>query len=438
MLDYSTALICACVEDEKAFLRTKEMGLHADAFTDPFASNVWDALCANFSEGLSHEKLELDMRLQEMFPETAPAINSWLSLSTSEVGKFDGADKWLDHVTTAWQAKRKQEALAEVTELAAQGAEPSEIARELADRLTAIEDSTGLEEHRLEKQRDAVKKHNEARIQGNAGLITTGIGFIDHQLGKVRSHEYIVCGARPSVGKSALARELMMSIVKTKKQPVLMFSLEMPVDEVVLNLASTNCGVSVRNVEDDFEPNKEKLIEENRRFADALGKFLHIKDGLCEIRDIEHEIGLAMRRYRPAMVIIDYLQLMQASHLKVRREQEVAHISRRLKLLANQYRVPMLVLAQLNRVSEQEEREPKLSDLRESGSLEQDADAVWFLHRPKDAKMVNGVQERKFIQAKRRGGEVADFNIGFLGRTTKFFWEPVENLEQQPKGDMWT
>lgn len=436
MLDYQTALIAACANDEKAFIAAKEMHLEADAFTEPEQQAVWNALCANFSNGIPHSKVELSMRLREMCPDTADQTDAWLSLASAEVGDYSANDKWLAEVVKGWESRRKQEALAEVTEMAQAGAEPTEIARHLSDKLAAIEDSTQLEEQRIQKQRDAIKQHNEDRINGNAGLVTTGIDFIDYQCGKVRSHEFIVVGARPAVGKSALARELMMGPIRTKQQPVLMFTLEMPTDEVVLNLAATSCNVSIRNVENDFPDNKEKLIAEQARFADALGKFLHIRDDLHDIRDIEHAIHVAMRRHRPAMVIVDYLQLVTAPHLKVSREREVAHISRRFKLLANMHRVPMVVLCQLNRMMEQEDREPQLSDLRESGSLEQDADAVWFLHRPKEPKRVGALEERKFIQAKRRGGQVERFEIGFEGRFTKFKFEPLPDGEAEMREEM--
>jgi len=426
VIEYESALIAACVRDEESFMKAQDMNLKEDAFTQPQSQQVWAALSANFHEGIPHSKVELTMRLVEMFPGDAQALDTWMTSVSGEVKDITPASKWLDHVAQSWQDRRKSAALEEVVALSAGGAEPSEIAEHLSSKLAEIEDSTTLEDQRMQRQRDAVIEHNRLRILGKAGLIELGIPFIDHQCGKIRSHEYIVVGARPSVGKSALAREIMMGPVKTNNQPVMMFSLERPVDEVIIHLASTNCGVSVRNVEDDFEPNQQKLIEEQERFANALGKYLFIHENIVEIRDIEHQIGLAMRRHRPALVIIDYLQLVQASHLKVSREQQVAHISRRLKLMANQYRVPIIVLAQLNRGNVQEDREPELYDLRESGSLEQDADAVWFLHRPKDAKMINGVQERKFIQAKRRGGTVESFDIGFVGRITKFDFNPVE------------
>lgn len=430
MIDYETALVVASVANEQVFLKAQDMGLKPDAFVDDSAAAVWHALCENFSAAAPHNSVELGMRMKELYPETVDSHSSWLSLASAEVGdSFDGADKWLEHVAERWKERRKVQALESVVALAADGATPSEISIALSDQLNRIEDSIKLEEQRVQQEIERITRQNAARIRGESGLIKTGIDFIDHQCGKIRSHEYIVVGARPAVGKSAFARELMMGIVRTQKQPIILFSLEMPTDEVILHLASTNCGVSVRNVEDDFPENQEKLNDEQERFASALGRFLHIRDDLAEMREIEHAIGLAMRRHKPAVVIIDYLQLIQASHLKVSREREVAYISRRLKLLANQHRVPMVVLCQLNRLSEQEDREPKLSDLRESGSLEQDADAVWFIHRPREPKMVGGIEERIFLQSKRRGGQVDRFNIGFIGRTTKFVFKPVKDNE---------
>lgn len=352
-------------------------------------------------------------------------------MAMAEIEDYSASDKWIEHVVEAWQERQKKQTIEELAEMAAQGENYTALVAHAAEKFAQIEDSNTLEEQRIERQRKQVAEQNERRIRGQAGLVTTGIDFIDHECGKIRSHEYVVIGARPAVGKSAFARALMMGMVKATKKPVLLFSLEMPLDEVILHLAATNCDVSVRNVEDDFAANQDKLIEEQKRFTEALGKFLMIRDDITELRDIEHAINLSMRRHKPGLVIIDYLQLVTASHLRVSREQEVANISRRLKLLANMHRVPMVVLSQLNRLSEQEDREPRLSDLRESGSLEQDADAVWFLHRPREAKHVGPYQERKFIQAKRRGGQVESFDVSFEGRVTKFLFKPID--EMQPK-----
>lgn len=348
-------------------MRTQDHHLRPDAFEEVEQQQVFAALCQNFSEGIPHNRVELMMRLKENAPESCGQTEAWLSLAEAEVDDISAAEKWMEHVIEAWTERRKKVAFEEVVGMAAEGAELSEIVTYLSDKFAEIEDSNTLDEQRIERQRKQVAEQNERRIRGQAGLVTTGIDFIDHECGKIRSHEYIVIGARPAVGKSAFARALMMGMVKTTKKPVMLFSLEMPLDEVILHLASTNCDVSVRNVEDDFEANQDKLIAEQQRFTEALGKFLLIRDDLTEIRDIEHAINVAMRRYKPGLVIIDYLQLVSAAHLKVNREREVAHISRRLKLLANMHRVPMIVLSQLNRLSEQEDREPKLSDLRESG-----------------------------------------------------------------------
>lgn len=436
MLNYSTALICACASNEDAFVNAVKTGLKPDAFTDPDASKVWDALYANFSEGLPHSKVELDMRMREMYGDGAEDTSNWLSLATAEVGDLSPAEKWLEHTASSWMARRKQEALAEITELASEGIDATEIARYLADKLAEIDDSTQLEEQKAEKMRKEVADHNSARIRGEGGLITTGIDFVDHQCGRLKTHEFVVMASRPGGGKSSFARELLMGPVKSKKQPTLLFSLEMPIDEVILCLASTNCGVPANGIEDDFEANQKKLDQEQRRFASTIGKFLLMHEFTTDIREIERLTALEVRRHRPALVVIDYLQLVRAPHLKVSREQEVAYISGRLKMMANIHRIPVIALCQLNRLSVNEDREPRASDLRESGSLEQDADAIWLLHKPKEPKRNGLVEERKFIQEKRRGGSVCDFSIGFIGKTTKFVFSPVEE-QKEWKGDLY-
>jgi replicative DNA helicase len=127
-------------------------------------------------------------------------------------------------------------------------------------------------------------------------------------------------------------------------------------------------------------------------------------------------------RYKLGMIIVDYLQLLSSADSQTPREQQVAEISRGLKAMAKELDLPVLVLSQLNRSSEKENRAPRLSDLRESGSIEQDADVVLMLARPKDAdeRYQTAADAADLIVAKQRNGPVGELKLTFLKDTTRF------------------
>lgn len=136
---------------------------------------------------------------------------------------------------------------------------------------------------------------------------------------------------------------------------------------------------------------------------------------------MEIVLNTAIRRHRPGMIIVDYLQLLSPRKTAgMNREQQIAHMSRRLKNLTQIHRIPVIVLSQMSREYEKENRLPRKSDLRESGALEQDADRIWFLHMDDKAEPVGGITPMKLIQAKGRSTGEAVMDVGFEKRLTKF------------------
>jgi replicative DNA helicase len=167
--------------------------------------------------------------------------------------------------------------------------------------------------------------------------------------------------------------------------------------------------------------------EEQQRLLHAADEFskspIFIDDSShLTIMELRAKARRLSARQKLGFIVVDYLQLLSPTDPKVAREQQVAEISRGLKALAKELEVPVLVLSQLNRSAEKENRTPKLSDLRESGSIEQDADVVLMLARPKDAdeKFQVAADSAELIVAKQRNGPVGDLKLTFLRDITRF------------------
>lgn len=272
------------------------------------------------------------------------------------------------------------------------------------------------------------------RIKG----ITTGFYKFDEMTGGLREGELIIIAARPAMGKTAFALNIAAHVCGPNVgMPVVVFSLEMSKDSLLTRLLCASARVDQHRFRSGFLDPDERRILANRAHMlmeaplyldDSAGT--NIMDIHAKLRRIQAEAGLGL-------VIVDYLQLMQARGSYDSRTQEVSSISRGLKLLSKELRVPIVALSQLSRAPEQRpgDHRPQLSDLRESGSIEQDADMVCFLFREEvykpDREDLKGLAE--LIVAKQRNGPTGRVPLAFLHRFTQF-----ENLAQdlEPPPDM--
>lgn len=229
-------------------------------------------------------------------------------------------------------------------------------------------------------------KHQEEIRSGKRDFVTTGFKNIDKLNGGFTPGQLIVLGARPSVGKSALMNKIAVSAARKEKN-VGIISLEMNNTEIAARLASlqteTSFGIIYRNL---FQDEDEHRIFYDRITQRAINLPIYVSDKTkVDVNEIKAKATKLKHRHGLNLLIVDYLQLVDSQTNKnYNREQEVARISRGLKLLAMELEIPVIVLCQLNRAvthRKAKERYPQLSDLRESGAIEQDADIVMMLHR---------------------------------------------------------
>src|SRR6516225_4982914 len=253
--------------------------------------------------------------------------------------------------------------------------------------------------------------------------IPSGYTELDKLTSGLQPSELLILAARPSQGKTALALNLMENIAIRGGHPAAMFSLEMSKESLLQRLVA-----SVAQIDAHKFRTGHLSREDWRRMTEALGTIssapLWIDDaGSTSVLEIGAKARRLKREKGLSLLIVDYLQLITARGRFNSRQEEVASISRGLKGLAKELQIPVLVLSQLTRAPEREERGPQLSDLRESGAIEQDADVVMFIYRPHWSKMDASPEERDQAEikvAKQRNGPTDKVRFVFRSRLTRF------------------
>jgi replicative DNA helicase len=279
-----------------------------------------------------------------------------------------------------------------------------------------------------EPTREAMVVINKMLMKkGELTGVSTGYKDIDRYLFGLQKSEMIVLAGRPSCGKTSLAMNFAEHAALPTRGPgiaTLVFSLEMSAAQLALRLLCSRSRVNMKLLRDGLLSKNGEEQQELLRVADEFTKSpLFIDDSSSlSVMELRAKARRLHARQPLGLIVVDYLQLISPTDGTVPREQQVAEASRGLKSLAKELAVPVLVLAQLNRSAEKENRPPRLSDLRESGSIEQDADVVLMLNRPKEEndkfQVASGTMEL-FI-SKNRNGEVGDLKLTFLNSITRF------------------
>lgn len=252
--------------------------------------------------------------------------------------------------------------------------------------------------------------------------IPTGIGNIDRLLGGVRRGTLTIIGARPSVGKSALVGNI-ASQAAAEGFTVLFVSVEMGRGEVGARMIAALSGVDMNKALRHGAGSQWPQVSEAAARLDALPVHLMDAPGSTVV-----DIRSRARRIRPDVIIVDYLQLMETHAKGDRRDMDLAIITRSLKLLSREVDAAVLLCSQLNRNAEMDRRKPRLSDLRESGAIEQDADQVWFLHRPDDD--FRDPQPIEVIVAKNRNGPRGHLELAYYPTQT-LFRDPLRSSQER-------
>jgi replicative DNA helicase len=278
--------------------------------------------------------------------------------------------------------------------------------------------------------------------------LETGFRDIDLMTSGLQNGDFVIIAGRPSMGKTALALDIAMHVATKKKLPVALFSIEMSKEQLALRLLSSHALVESHRLRSGF-----MLDEEMKKVSHATNDLYQAPIFIDDSTDVTPVAMRAKCRRLKAeqgglgLVIVDYLQLVRWHRFIENRAQEISEIARSLKGLARELRVPLIAVSQLSRLVERrEDKRPMLSDLRESGSIEAEADVVMFIYRRGyydrkeliDAEDVVGLdaatgrpkrrevgvednpEDAEIIIAKQRNGPTGTIKLGFLGHYARF------------------
>ncbi|MCU1276146.1 MAG: primary replicative helicase, partial [Bryobacterales bacterium] len=272
------------------------------------------------------------------------------------------------------------------------------------------------------------------RIKG----ISTGYTKLDEMTGGLHGGELIILAARPSMGKTALALNIAQHVATRLNETVAVFSLEMSKESLLTRLLCASARVDSQRFRAGYlnQDERRKLQTAAAQLVEAP---LFIDDTAgASLMEMHAGLRRLQQQRKLGLVVVDYLQLMSGRGRFENRNQEISTISRGMKLLAKELNVPMLVLSQLSRAPEtrQGDHRPQLSDLRESGSIEQDADLVAFIFREevykRDREDLRGMAE--LLVSKQRNGPIGKVDLVFLHHLTKFE-NRAEDLGESPEGE---
>ena len=385
-LDAEKSILGAVLIDENVLTRVTDV-LHAEDFYDPRHERIFAAMLRLYERHQPVDLLTLSDELKKQDHLEEAGGTDYISELTNQVPTAAHAESYAEIIVQNAMRRRLITASGTIAELAFDESKASDELLESAEQeLFAISDKSSKKdlislEQILTESFDRLEElhRNKGALRG----VRTGFRDLDSMTAGLQRSDLIILAARPAMGKTTLVTNLAYNVATIAKQAVLFFSLEMGKEQLVDRMLADAAGVDAWNIrtgnlsDDDFE----KLSRAMGEMAEAP-IFIDDTPGVS-VLDLRTKARRAAHDHPLGLIIIDYLQLMQGSGRSGdNRVQEVSEISRGLKLVARELNVPVIALSQLSRsVENRSPQIPQLADLRESGSIEQDADIVAFIYR---------------------------------------------------------
>ena len=357
-----------------------------------------------------------------------------ISLAT-ETPTAANLEAYADIIRQRSLARQLMKANSEIAELInnPQGMDGFNLLDEAERKIFSLNEEANRSQSSIESMKDLVPRsidrlHQLAESGSNLLGSSTGFKGIDNKLQGLQDGDLIVIAGRPSMGKTAFAMNIAENVIKGKDEnvgAVLVFSLEMPAESLTTRLLSGMAKLDQQAVRSGRLDNKQvtRVVEESKKLKELP---LYIDDSsLLSPMELRAR-ARRMNRQLPnglSLIVVDYLQLMQVPGSLENRVNQISEISRSLKSLARELNIPIIALSQLSRAVEQRNnKEPMMSDLRDSGAIEQDADVILFIYRDEvyNKEDPNNKNIAKIIIGKQRNGPIGDVTLTFLKEYAKF------------------
>jgi len=459
-LDAEEGLLAACIIDggQDTLNSCLEARLEPESFFKPAHQVIFQLLVDCYRSGTLVDEVVLIDRLQSRTVETidwlrqrqklTPPKTSLLELIggpqvitglTSRIETTGHARYWLEIVREKWLLRR----------LIATSSQIVEDAYTNQDSLDAFIDSVEQQILRINADRvtDSAEKFDSAVdkathlisriLQGTPDEgVMTGYTDVDAMTFGLHGGQMIVLAARPSMGKTSFGMNIVENAAlprRGKPVPTLVFSLEMPSDQLAMRMLCGRARVNMKRVRDRMISREQMKTLANVAKELKQAPIWIDDSSSVNILELRAKARRMHQQNKIGLIVIDYLQLISGTDSRVPREQQISEISRGIKAMAKEMNLPVLVLSQLNRAAEKENRQPRISDLRESGAIEQDADVVFLLASRQNKEDNPGIpqaaRERDLIIAKQRNGPTGEVPLTFIPDFTRF-----ENYtRQQPE-----
>ncbi len=441
------ALLAACMRENASEVITDCINekLNAESFFRPAHRNVFLALLELHEHGSEIDEITVEDKLHSMGLLDETGGRAYINEISESVGSTAFASNWMAIVKEKALLRQLIRLGNQTVEKCYEGTEDiTTFLANVESEIFKIGQSQVSDTARpIGKPLDKVIKMINDILAKRQTSYGTRTGFLDLDRLTFGFHpgEMIVLAARPSVGKTSFA----MNIAENAAIPgpnnpepaaVLVFSLEMSSESLAQRVLCSRARVNMNKLRDGFSSR-----DDQQAIVEAAGEIkkadIIVDDqGSLNILEVRAKSRRVKARYKNlGLVVVDYLQLVAGMDNRASRENQIAEISRGMKAMAKELEVPVLVLSQLNRESEREKREPRMSDLRESGAIEQDADVVMLLHRPRkedqeENERPDDIEKIRLILAKQRNGPTGVIDLAFLRKYTQF----ANHTEESPVG----
>ena len=422
-LEAEAAILGNMILDERALAITMDK-LDEDCFYASANKTIFNAIASLFEEGVPVDMVTLSDKLGDKLDSVGGI--AYITKIAQNVFTKENLNQYIE---IAQDKRRLRSLIDSASEIIDMSMKDEEATADIIDRseqlifkISEKQGRTGFV-HISEVVKSSLALLDELKKRGGKVTgIRTGFTGLDAATAGLQNSDLIILAARPGVGKTSFALNIAQNAAIREKVPVAIFSLEMSKEQLVNRVISSEALVEAGKLRiGDIDANEMTKIAHSLKDIITAPVYIDDTPGItvaeirAKCRRLKMEKGLGL-------VVIDYLQLMQGRGRGDSRTQEVSEMSRSLKIMAKELDVPVITLSQLNRASEKLARRPMLSDLRESGSIEQDADIVIMLCRQQneEGEEENAGNIVECILAKNRAGECGIINLAWRGEYTKF------------------